>query len=311
MPIRAFGDDFILVRSPNGKVAFMDGHCTHRGASLGHGAKFLGENVQCPFHGFEYGIDGRCVNIPNCARIPKSAVLKTYPVAESLGMIWLFWGSEPTFPPPSLENCGVIDEVGKLGTMSVAYGFRNTRRCLMRDSICGSLDYNHGNLVHGLKANLLSIDEPSPHEIVATSKVRYEDSGYLYHRKIFGLGDVVHYRGHYWGPAIVYTRSWGKKQLLGHIRMCLPVDFNITQTDILFVVKLRAGGRMPLLDIAIRKFFARYQDDEDTFLDHQKPRAMYLKESDQGMLAHHRLCMRMGQNAFEGREPTVESEESK
>ena len=303
MPIRALGDDYILVRSPEGQVSFLEGHCTHRGASLGHGGKFVGECIQCPFHGLEYNLDGRCVKVPGTNRIPKAAVLRSYPVVESLGMIWMFYGPKPTFPPPSLENCGVIKEVGHLGTLSTAYAFRNVRRCLMRDSICGSLDYQHGNLVHGGIAVVESLEQPTSHELIITLDVKHTDNGYLGHRKYLRLGERVKYRGHYWGPAIVYTRSWGNRQLLGHIRSCLPIEENLTQTDMLFIVKLRRGRRVPWAELALRKFFARHQDDEDAFLDRQKPRAMYMKDFDEGMIAHHRMCMRLGQNAFEGREP--------
>jgi phenylpropionate dioxygenase-like ring-hydroxylating dioxygenase large terminal subunit len=303
MPIRALGDDYILVRSPEGAVSFLDGHCTHRGASLGHGGKFVGECIQCPFHGLEYNLDGRCVKVPGTNRIPKAAVLRRFPVAESMGMIWMFYGPKPTFPPPSLEDCGPVSEVGHLGKLTTSYAFRNVRHCLMRDSICGSLDYQHGNLVHDLKAVLESLEQPTPHELIITLDVEHTSNGYLGHRKLFGLGRRVKYRGHYWGPAIVYTRSWGDRQLLGHIRACLPIEENVTQTDMLMIVKLRRNGSVPRAQVAMRKFFARHQDDEDAFLDRQKPRAMYMKDFDEGMIAHHRMCMRFGQNAFEGREP--------
>lgn len=309
MPIRALGDDYILCRSPEGKLAFLEGHCTHRGASLGHGGKFVGECVQCPFHGLEYGLDGKCTKVPGTNRIPRAAVLKSFPVVESMGMIWMFYGPQPTFPPPDLENCGVLKEVGHVGRIGTAYAFRNVRRCLMRDSICGSLDYMHGNLVHGLKSSLESIEQPAPHKLIVTSDVEYADAGYLKYRKVFGLGTRVKYRGQYYGPAIVYTRSWGKRQLLGHIRCCLPIEENYTQTDMLFIVKLRGvRGRIPYLELAIRKFFGRYQDDEDAFLDRQKPRAMYMKDFDEGLIAHHRMCLRMGQDDFEGREPFMVDE---
>lgn len=303
LSVRAFGEDYILVRSPQGKLAFLEGHCSHRGASLGDGGKFVGECIQCPFHGLEYGLDGKCAKVPGTDRIPKSAFLRTFPVEESMGMIWLFYGPKPTFPAPSLENCGVLAVQGHRGNLTTAYAFRNTRRCLMRDSICGSLDYMHGNLVHGLESTLESLEEPTPHELIVTLDVKYTDAGYLNHRKLLGLGERVKYQGHYWGPAIVYTRSYGKRSLFGHIRCCLPVEDNITQTDMLFVVKTRMGNRVPKLELAVRKMFGAHQDDEDAFLDRQKPRAMYMKDFDEGMIAHHRMCLRMGQNSFEGREP--------
>jgi phenylpropionate dioxygenase-like ring-hydroxylating dioxygenase large terminal subunit len=300
------GEDLILVRSPEGKAALMEGHCTHRGASLGHGGTFVGNCVQCPFHGFQYDLTGKCVAIPNVDRIPVAAVLKTFPLAETLGMIWMFNGPEPTFPPPTLEGFGIIREIAekrpdvRLGT---AYAFRNVRNCLMRDSICGSLDYKHATLVHKLQGRLISIEEPTPHQIIVTSEAEYLDWGPFQYRRI--LGKHVRYIGHYWGPAIVYTHVVGKLRTLGHIRACLPIEEQLTQTDMLFVARLNKKGKTRRLAVAFRTRLGRQQDDEDLFLDHQKPRAMYIKNFDEGMIAHHRMCQRMGQTATVGREPWV------
>src|SRR5215510_15449828 len=121
LPIKALNQDLIVARSPSGKVVLMEGHCTHRGASLGHGGIFIGECVRCPFHGFQYNLQGQCVAIPGVTQIPRAAVLKTYPVAETMGMIWMFNGPEPTFPPPSLESIGIIKELGHLGKLGTPY----------------------------------------------------------------------------------------------------------------------------------------------------------------------------------------------
>ena len=312
LPLKALGTDFIVVRSPEGEVAVLDGHCAHRGASLAHGGKFVQENgkhcVQCPFHGFEYDLTGKCVKIPHVdsSRIPKAAFLPSYPVAESMGMIWMFYGARPTFPPPSLEALGITKELEHLGKLGTAYAFRNVRNCLMRDSICGSLDYRHATLVHNLTGDVESIIEPTPHEIIVTSNAEYQDWGPFGIRRL--LGKNVQYIGHYWGPAIVYTHVRGKRRTMGHIRACLPIDEQTTQTDMLFVAKLTRLGRVRKLPIALRRYIGRIQDDEDLFLDHQKPRAMYVKNFDEGMIAHHRMCQRMGQTAFVGREPSVPEE---
>jgi hypothetical protein len=117
---------------------------------------------------------------------------------------------------------------------------------------------------------------------------------------------LVTYIGHYWGPAIVYTHVRGEqRRTQGHIRACLPIDEQLTQTDMLFVARLNRFNRPRRLMIAVRSYLGRKQDEEDLFLDHQKPRAMYLKNFDEGMIAHHRMCIRMGQTASVGREPVV------
>ena len=315
VPIKALDMDLIICRTPEGRISVMDGHCTHRGASLGHGGSIERDPkgdacIQCPFHGFLYNMDGKCTHIPGIDHIPKAARLKTWPVAESLGMIWMWYGPEPLFPPPSLEGCGVVSEVGNKGrgTLDMLYGFRNTRNCLMRDSICGSLDYMHGNLVHGLESTVRSLEHPTWYKLVSTLDVKYLPTSLGNKFRIFYVGTKITYKGQYYGPSVVYTRSFGeKRELLGHIRCCLPISENRTQTDFLLVVRKRPlTGRPPLIGTQVRLAFARHQDDEDVFLDQQKPRAMYMKNFDEGMIAHHRMCMRMGQNVYEGNEPTYD-----
>lgn len=64
-------------------------HCPHLGAHLGGGHAW-GEH-QCPYHGWRFGPDGTCVEIPYSeARIPSKACVPTYPTCEQDGFIF-FW----------------------------------------------------------------------------------------------------------------------------------------------------------------------------------------------------------------------------
>jgi phenylpropionate dioxygenase-like ring-hydroxylating dioxygenase large terminal subunit len=312
IPFKALKQDLILARSPSGKLTIMEGHCPHRGASIGHGGIFVGECVRCPFHGLQYDLNGMCVAVPGMDRVPKAAVLATYPVAETLGMIWMFNGPKPTFPPPTLEGFHIPEQFPNEKRLGTAYAFRKYRKCQMRDAICGALDYQHANLVHEAHAKLVGLEEPSPHEIVVTLDVQSLDKRLFAQWRVLGMGDHGTYRGHYWGPSIVYTRAWGKRQRLGHIRACLPIDEENVQTDMVFIVRLRPLTKRPApITLAYRTRAARRQDDDDEFMDHQKPRAMFIKNFDEGVFAHYRMCLRMGQTAHLGREPFVADDESR
>ena len=41
-----------------------------------------GDTIVCGYHGFTYGPDGRCVAVPGQQRIPRTARVAAYPVAE-------------------------------------------------------------------------------------------------------------------------------------------------------------------------------------------------------------------------------------
>lgn len=98
-----FGRDLVAFRTAAGQVAVMDARCSHAGADLGSGC-VVGETIQCPFHGWRYGADGRCVGIPSGSAIPEFARQKSYAVQERHGFVFLFNGATPSFPLPWFDD---------------------------------------------------------------------------------------------------------------------------------------------------------------------------------------------------------------
>lgn len=100
------GELIVLWRS-HGKVVAMVDRCLHRNALLSEGDLFNGQ-IGCPYHGWTYAPDGRCVNVPSegpegCAPAQERR-LETFPVREQDGLIWIWLGQgEPDkdpFPMP-------------------------------------------------------------------------------------------------------------------------------------------------------------------------------------------------------------------
>lgn len=107
IPLRYFAKDLVLFRSESGAATVLDGHCGHMGAHLGHGGKVVGETIKCPFHGWQWGTDGRCAHIPYGDRRTIRASIRSWPVRE-VGSIIYIWhhptGEAPTWEPPTLEE---------------------------------------------------------------------------------------------------------------------------------------------------------------------------------------------------------------
>lgn len=102
-----FGQDLVIVRDQAGTVAVLDAYCPHLGAHLGHGGT-VGEGcITCPFHGWEFALDGTCVGMPYGSRIPPAATTRSWPVVEQDGVV-LVWhdprGAQPTWSMPSFED---------------------------------------------------------------------------------------------------------------------------------------------------------------------------------------------------------------
>jgi phenylpropionate dioxygenase-like ring-hydroxylating dioxygenase large terminal subunit len=101
--IRRLGENLVLWRDAAGVLTCFVDQCTHRGAKLSLGHCFNG-NLQCPFHGMEFDTKGNCLLIPangKNAPVPDRFRIKTYPVFEKEGWIWIFWGDivKITNPP--------------------------------------------------------------------------------------------------------------------------------------------------------------------------------------------------------------------
>ncbi len=103
LKVRCIGQDFVVFRSQDGDANCLSNTCTHRGGSLGHG-KIKGNNIQCPYHGWQYDGEGACQKIPSLgpdAHIPARARVDAYPVQEKFGIVFAFLGdlSESERPP--------------------------------------------------------------------------------------------------------------------------------------------------------------------------------------------------------------------
>src|SRR5690349_8861107 len=64
-PLRYFGEDLVVWRAEDGRLHALEAHCQHLGAHIGNGGKVVGDCVQCPFHGWQWGPDGVNAAIPD------------------------------------------------------------------------------------------------------------------------------------------------------------------------------------------------------------------------------------------------------
>lgn len=100
---RILGRDLVAFQTANRKFAVLNARCSHLGANLGCG-RVVGETIQCPFHHWQFGGDGRCVKIPGLNKIPAFAHQQSFPIIERHGLLFFFNGAEPLFPLPFFDN---------------------------------------------------------------------------------------------------------------------------------------------------------------------------------------------------------------
>ena len=103
LPATLLGRRLVLVRQGSNVHAFSD-ICRHRGSAVSLGWIENGCLV-CPYHGWEYDMEGRVVRIPSRPELSGvfEAQLDRYPCREAGGMIWVSliddpWGEVPQLP---------------------------------------------------------------------------------------------------------------------------------------------------------------------------------------------------------------------
>jgi len=86
------GDAVVLYRDSQGQPVALEDRCVHRSAPLSIG-RVHGDNIQCGYHGLQFDCHGQCVRIPGQSTIPASARVRSYPVVERDGCVWVWMGA--------------------------------------------------------------------------------------------------------------------------------------------------------------------------------------------------------------------------
>ena len=94
----------VLYRSSDGAVIAAPDRCPHREAPLSKGT-VEGGCLVCPYHGWTFGDDGRCVRVPSATDHvppPPRAHLSTFGSAERYGLVWVCLGDTPADSPDGI-----------------------------------------------------------------------------------------------------------------------------------------------------------------------------------------------------------------
>lgn len=103
--VELLGRALVLARLDEGVAAFAD-VCRHLGAALSLGEVVDGCKLRCPYHGWTYDKFGRCVDIParRGSPIPREARVRSYPVCEMYGLVWVCLDQAAEHEVPALPE---------------------------------------------------------------------------------------------------------------------------------------------------------------------------------------------------------------
>lgn len=103
------GQELVLFRLSAGRVGALTNQCAHRNMPLSAG-RVEGEGLRCTYHGWKYSASGTCIDVPSLpdpGRMAGAVLVRSYPVVESQGFVWVYMGQgEPRGGPFQFPHYG-------------------------------------------------------------------------------------------------------------------------------------------------------------------------------------------------------------
>ena len=227
LAVRFFGQDMVLYRGQSGRVVMLDAYCPHMGTHLAKnstsyvvrdGNQIEGDSIRCPYHGWRFGPDGKCDDIPySPAPIPKAACVQSWPIVERAGCVFVWHdpeGGAPDYELPPFEEwddpAWVRWQIDHLGILA----------CHPQEILDNMTDKSHLDPVHGT-FNMASFENEFDAHVV----VQRLSAG---HRTLADAEVTMNYTTWYTGPGILQSRVSGSHPSL--MLIChTPVDDGVVK----------------------------------------------------------------------------------
>ncbi|HZU65566.1 MAG TPA: Rieske 2Fe-2S domain-containing protein [Novosphingobium sp.] len=296
VPLRFFGREFVAYRGQSGKAYLVDAYCPHMRVHIGRnttsyivrdGNQIDGEAIRCPGHGWRFTPEGQCDDIPYATRgVPKAACIKTFPVAERAGCLWMWHdeeGAAPEFDLPAFaewdgETAGWVRwRIDALGTLPVH----------PQEILDNMADIAHFIPVHGSRDILYFENEFADHVIM-------QRFGSGHRTLVSDTAAVLATDTWYTGPGILLSRMEGEHPSV--IMIChTPVEDGMVRVWYGLMVKV-ADGPADAAGIAMARSYqdvaleAFAQDFE--LWQHKEPALSILQIPDDGPFHKERIWYR-------------------
>lgn len=149
------GEPIVFARDKHGEVFALRDICPHRAMPLSCG-RFDGQEVECCYHGWRFNAGGQCTAIPwltgHEAVVPENIKVRTYPLHEAQGNIWIFIGETPQANTPQPNPADFAHQPPLLpGVGATAAPQLKTQSrfpCHVDHAVIGLMDPAHGPFVH-------------------------------------------------------------------------------------------------------------------------------------------------------------------
>jgi phenylpropionate dioxygenase-like ring-hydroxylating dioxygenase large terminal subunit len=235
-PLTCFGQDLVLFRGDDGKARILDAYCPHLGANLAVGGTVAGDQIRCPFHGWQFDGAGECKQINYACKIPPKARLRSWPVHEANGLIMIWYdadGRDPWFEIPTVPEFG-----SRQWTRPHYFEYKIKTR--WREILENGVDRAHFHALHRY---------PRPPELdFRTDGPRFSMTSHVPWRR-FGREVTVQLNIDSYGPGLQVNRGVGELPFLV-LGAPLPLDPETVLHRMTFIVSKKLP--FPLSELAVR-----------------------------------------------------------
>jgi len=154
---RILEEPIVLFRKENKQPVAIEDRCSHRFYPLSKG-DLQNDIITCRYHGLEFDFSGACVRVPGQTNIPLGANVRSYPVADKWGLLWIWMGEPRNADETLIPNLWTHDHpewrISMIDRLDVDGDYR-----LLADNL---LDPSHVAFLH--KTTLGSDVAEIPHE---------------------------------------------------------------------------------------------------------------------------------------------------
>lgn len=136
------GEPVALFRDSKGKIFALEDRCPHRHAPLSLG-RIEGDELRCMYHGLKFAKSGQCTHLPAANAPPANMNVRSFPVVEKSGWIWIWLGAPDKADPALIPDAWGIDNPAykmETGALDYAADYQ-----LINDNLC---DLSHVDYVH-------------------------------------------------------------------------------------------------------------------------------------------------------------------
>lgn len=252
-----WNEAIVLFRDAEGNIQALEDRCPHRQVKLSQGEVVSGE-IECIYHGWRFDTAGQCTHVPYLAENQKlpSCLIKTYPVQDLDGFVWLYPGDRMLLETQNIQPLGLPewDHLNYIATVSIIdveahYSFL----------IENLMDMYHGRLHDDYQAWA----DPVLADLEATEcrvDVLYNAQSYYRINKIWSVSQLFFPALRKLHPAelrVSYAYPHWSSTLGQDFKICClfcPVSLTHTRAYLIHFTSLQAFHRLHKLPVAFRRW---------------------------------------------------------